>query len=182
MRTFTRRAERYQRRGPVVEETFATRFGVGRLLLVGGLPAELVLPDPQLTGTSGRRASRWSQLLERYFAGERVDVQLDVEGFAALHGLPEFSRAVFEALSSLEYGEVVSYGELASRAGRPRAHRAVGSVMARNPLPVLLPCHRVVRGDGRLGLFGDDPAWKSRLLHLEGVELAGDRLARGEDQ
>ena len=53
-------------------------------------------------------------------------------------------------------------------AGRPNAYRAAGSAMARNALPVILPCHRVIKNDGRLGFYGDDPAWKERLLALEG--------------
>ena len=57
--------------------------------------------------------------------------------------------------------------------GHPNAYRAVGSAMARNALPVILPCHRVVKNDGRLGHYGDDPAWKERLLALEGVRRRG---------
>ena len=76
----------------------------------------------------------------------------------------------------MPYGTAVSYRELAAAAGRPNAYRAVGSAMARNLLPVILPCHRVVRNDGRLGQYGDDPAWKERLLTLEGVP-SGEPMA-----
>jgi methylated-DNA-[protein]-cysteine S-methyltransferase len=71
---------------------------------------------------------------------------------------------------------VLSYRDLAAAAGHPNAYRATGSVMARNDLPVILPCHRVVKNDGRLGFYGDDPAWKARLLRLEGVGVRHDRL------
>jgi O-6-methylguanine DNA methyltransferase len=67
------------------------------------------------------------------------------------------------------HGEIASYRDLAVAAGRPRAWRAVGSAMALNPLPVILPCHRIVRSDGTLGHYGDDPTWKERLLSHEGV-------------
>ena len=77
----------------------------------------------------------------------------------------------------MPYGTAVSYRELAAAAGRPNAYRAAGSAMARNLLPLILPCHRVVRYDGRLGQYGDDPAWKERLLKLEGVPVVAGRLA-----
>ncbi len=76
----------------------------------------------------------------------------------------------------MPYGQVASYRDLATAAGRPNAYRAVGSAMARNALPVILPCHRVIKNDGRLGSYGDDPAWKERLLALEGVRVAEGRV------
>ena len=79
----------------------------------------------------------------------------------------------------MPYGDALSYRELAAAAGRPNAYRAVGSAMARNALPVILPCHRVVSNDGRLGQYGDDPAWKERLLALEGVPVAASRGGAG---
>ena len=87
---------------------------------------------------------------------------------------------MYRALARVPYGSAVSYRELAAAAGRPNAYRAVGSAMARNRLPVILPCHRVVRNDGRLGQYGDDPAWKERLLTLEGVAVAGGRLVASD--
>ena len=88
----------------------------------------------------------------------------------------DFEREVYRALAAVPYGTALSYRDLAHAAGHPNAYRAAGSVMARNELPVILPCHRVVRNDGRLGYYGDDPAWKARLLRLEGVSVDGDRL------
>jgi O-6-methylguanine DNA methyltransferase len=162
MRTFTKRAERYAGLGPVAEETYVCGLGVGRLLVAGDLPLEAELPDPEAAAPSGAGpSSRWTRLLERYFAGERV----------------AFERDVYSALARVPYGTAVSYRELAAAAGRPNAYRAVGSAMARNLLPLILPCHRVVRNDGRLGQYGDDPAWKERLLALEGVPVAEGRLA-----
>ncbi len=190
MRTFTRLAERYAGLGPVTEETYVSAFGVGQLLLAGDLPLELALPDLGARGAAGAAEaggegaaeagsrSRWAELLERYFAGEAVSFPLDVDAYAQAHGFTDFERGVYGALAAVPYGTALSYRDLAVAAGRPNAYRAVGSAMARNLLPVILPCHRVVKNDGRLGYYGDDPAWKARLLRLEGVALRGARLAR----
>ena len=160
------------------EETYATRFGVGRLLLAGDLPVEHDLPDAARAELGGAPPSRWARALEAYFAGERVTFDLDVGGWAEAAGCTTFETAVYEALAAVPYGEAVSYRDLAVLAGHPNAYRAVGSTMARNPLPVLLPCHRVIRSDGHLGQYGDDPAWKVRLLELEGAGVEDARLAR----
>jgi methylated-DNA-[protein]-cysteine S-methyltransferase len=155
---------------------YATPRGEGTISFHDGEPWELTLPgeDP-LAGDvpSGVPDSIgvWVTLLERYFAGERVEFPLDVARFAAAHGATVFETAVLRALADVPYGQTVSYGELAARAGRPGAARAAGSVMARNPLPVILPCHRVVHGDGTLGQYGDDPRWKEWLLRLEGAAV-----------
>jgi O-6-methylguanine DNA methyltransferase len=178
MRTSTRPAERYQGFGRVGEEVYVCSLGVGRLVLAGDLPVELELPDREVWAPPGYCAgSRWVQQLERYFAGEPVEFALDVDAYAAAHGFTDFERDVYRALSRVPYGRAVSYGELAREAGRPDAYRAVGSAMARNELPVILPCHRVIKNDGRLGFYGDDPAWKERLLALEGVRVVEGRVA-----
>jgi methylated-DNA-[protein]-cysteine S-methyltransferase len=151
---------------------------VGRLLVAGDLPLEAELPDPEAAAPPGAGpSSRWAGLLERYFAGERVAFGLDVDAYADAHGFTDFERDVYRALARVPYGTAVSYRELAAAAGRPNAYRAAGSAMARNLLPLILPCHRVVRNDGRLGQYGDDPAWKERLLKLEGVPVVQGRLA-----
>ena len=74
-------------------------------------------------------------------------------------------------LSRVPYGEVVTYGELAARAERPRAARAVGTVMNRNPLPIVLPCHRVIGANGKLVGYGGGLERKETLLRLEGALL-----------
>jgi methylated-DNA-[protein]-cysteine S-methyltransferase len=158
------------------EERYETPFGVGRLLLAGVLPLEHDIPDPRLA-RSGEEPGAWGDLLQRYFAGEPVTFPLDVDAYAAAIGATAFETAVLRALHAVPYGEVLSYRDLAVRAGHPNAYRAVGSVMAGNRLPVILPCHRVIRNDGTLGNYGDDPAWKRRLLELEGADLASGRSA-----
>ena len=177
MRTFTRPDELVAH-GRLREESYVCGLGVGYLLLADDLPVALELPDPERPPPSGRGpSSRWVADLERYFAREPVTFALDLDAYGAVHGFTDFERRVYRALSRVPYGRVVSYRELAAAAGSPNAYRAAGSAMARNVLPVILPCHRVIRNDGRLGSYGDDPAWKERLLTLEGVRVAEGRVA-----
>ncbi len=104
--------------------------------------------------------------LEEYFAGERTEFDLPLE-VAGTH----FQRDVWFALSEIPYGKTVSYGELAEMVGRPKAFRAVGQANGSNPIPIVLPCHRVVASGGRIGGYGGGLPMKRRLLALEGVVL-----------
>lgn len=101
--------------------------------------------------------------VQEYLAGERTsfDVALD------LRLTTGFRRAVLERLRSVGYGRTVSYTTLAAESGSPRAVRAVGSACATNPVPVVVPCHRVLRSDGSLGGYIGGLAAKRRLLDLE---------------
>jgi methylated-DNA-[protein]-cysteine S-methyltransferase len=101
--------------------------------------------------------------LAEYFEGRRREFDLPVD----LRGRSEFSRAVLEHLARVPYGEVTTYGSLAARSGRPRAARAVGTIMNRNPIPIVLPCHRVVGSTGSLVGYGGGLARKRQLLDLE---------------
>ena len=108
-----------------------------------------------------------ADLLLRHLGGEAVDlagIPLDLEG------LSHFARRVLEALRGTRRGEVLTYGQLARVAGVPGAARAVGQVLARNPLPILIPCHRVVaaKGPGGFSLFGSLET-KERLMALESM-------------
>ena len=102
-----------------------------------------------------------SQLAE-YFAGERRRFSVPLH----LAGTP-FQQAVWQALQTVPYGEQRSYQWLAAQVGRPRATRAVGSANGRNPLPILVPCHRVIRADGSLGGYSSGLAIKHWLLAHE---------------
>jgi methylated-DNA-[protein]-cysteine S-methyltransferase len=105
--------------------------------------------------------------LDEYFAGRRrhFDVALDRR---LSHG---YRRTVLEALSDVPYGQTVSYRDLAERTGNPKASRAVGSAMATNPIPIVVPCHRVLRTGGALGGYGGGLDVKAWLLRLEGALL-----------
>jgi methylated-DNA-[protein]-cysteine S-methyltransferase len=171
------RPDELVRLGRLTEEAFVCDLGVGYLLLAAGLPIALELPGPARSMRQvARGTSRWARDLERYFAGERVTFALDVDAYGEVHGFTRFELAVYKALAEVPYGQAVSYRDLALATGRPNAYRAVGSAMSRNALPVILPCHRVIKNDGRLGLYGDDPVWKERLLALEGVRVVEGRV------
>jgi methylated-DNA-[protein]-cysteine S-methyltransferase len=105
--------------------------------------------------------------LDEYFAGKRQRFDLAVD----LAVQADFNRRVLRELARVPYGEVVTYGELAARAARPRAARAVGTVMNRNPLPIVLPCHRVIGSNGKLVGYGGGLHRKEALLRLEGALL-----------
>jgi methylated-DNA-[protein]-cysteine S-methyltransferase len=101
--------------------------------------------------------------LDGYFAGERTDFDVPME----LDGTG-FQREVWTELSRIPYGETISYGELARRVGRPSAPRAVGQANGRNPIPVIVPCHRVLASNG-IGGYGGGLKVKRQLLAVEGV-------------
>jgi methylated-DNA-[protein]-cysteine S-methyltransferase len=105
--------------------------------------------------------------LDEYFAGSRQHFDLATD--LALQA--DFNRRVLRELARVPYGEVVTYGELAARAARPRAARAVGTVMNRNPLPIVLPCHRVIGANGKLVGYAGGLERKETLLRLEGALL-----------
>jgi methylated-DNA-[protein]-cysteine S-methyltransferase len=145
----------------------------GRMLLCGGDDAlhHVLLPnsteavsaslDDEREGCSGAVAEAERQLRE-YFAGERLrfDLPLDPSGTA-------FQRAVWWALNDIGYGTTASYGEIAARVGKPTAFRAVGMANGANPLPVVLPCHRVIGANGKLVGFGGGLELKDQLLGHE---------------
>jgi methylated-DNA-[protein]-cysteine S-methyltransferase len=108
--------------------------------------------------------------LDAYFAGRlrRFDLPLAPEG-------TPFQREVWSALTTIPYGETVSYGELARRVGRPTACRAVGAANGRNPIPIIIPCHRVIGADGSLTGFGGGLPIKRRLLLLEAIDRRRDQ-------
>ncbi|MGW0789258.1 methylated-DNA--[protein]-cysteine S-methyltransferase [Streptomyces sp. NPDC002911] len=124
---------------------------------LGAQPVEA--PDSALLAQPVRQ-------LAAYFAGGLREFSLALD-WSLCSG---FHREVLRELASgVPYGTVVGYGDLASRAGRPGAAQAVGAAMGSNPLPVVVPCHRVVENDGGLGGFGGGPETKRQLLALEGI-------------
>ncbi|MFI9174908.1 methylated-DNA--[protein]-cysteine S-methyltransferase [Streptomyces lincolnensis] len=124
---------------------------------LGGEPVEA--PESPLLAEAIRQ-------LETYFAGERRAFELPLD-WSLISG---FNRQVLRELASgVPYGSVVGYGDLAGRVGQPGAAQAVGMAMGANPLPVVVPCHRVVESDGGIGGFGGGLETKRKLLALEGV-------------
>jgi methylated-DNA-[protein]-cysteine S-methyltransferase len=103
--------------------------------------------------------------LDEYFAGHRRAFDLSLD----LRALPSFTTSVLRELARVPYGETTTYGALASRVGHPRAARAVGTVMNRNRIPIVLPCHRVVGASGDLVGYAGGLERKTTLLELEGA-------------
>jgi len=129
--------------------------GISALLFPGARP------EGPLTTSS--LLSELARQLEDYFQGKRTCFDLPL----SLRGTP-FQLSVWQALREIPHGEVVTYSELARRIGRPRAARAVGGAVGANPVPIVIPCHRVVAARG-LGGYGPGRHWKERLLRLEGI-------------
>jgi O-6-methylguanine DNA methyltransferase len=110
--------------------------------------------------------------LQAYFAGElkSFDVPLEIAG-------TDFQKRVWNALRTIPYGQTRSYSEIAAQIGAPRAVRAVGAANGRNPIPIIVPCHRVIGASGSLVGFGGGLAWKRLLLDLEATYVERSREA-----
>jgi methylated-DNA-[protein]-cysteine S-methyltransferase len=112
-------------------------------------------------------AARWQACVERelraYLAGRLMSFTVPYD----ISPLPSFTRAVLKLTAEIPYGEVRSYEWVARKLRKPKAARAVGNALARNPLPIIIPCHRVVRRDGTTGKFLLGSRSKQRLLNLE---------------
>ena len=118
---------------------------------------------------------RFRKAVVAFYSGTPIEFDVDVD----LSRFSEFQQAVLHACRRIPYGKTASYADLARAAGRPGAARAAGSTMARNPMPIVIPCHRVVRADGHIGEYGaGGPEAKRAVLHAEGIDTAGlERLA-----
>ena len=147
----------------------ATAKGVVRV----GLPGEseaAVLEElagrisPRVLRAAPEAVARARRQLDEYFAGRRQRFELPLDWRLATG----FRRDVLRATARIPYGRTRSYAEVAARAGRPRAFRAAGTALATNPLPILVPCHRVLPAGGGLGGYRGGGAVKARLLALEG--------------
>lgn len=123
-------------------------------------------PDPEWIYNEKPFASARQQLRE-YFEGERKDFDLPLN----MSGT-EFQVQVLEELRRIPYGETASYADIAARIGRPKAMRAVGAANGRNPLPIVIPCHRVIGSSGSLTGFGGGLDTKEALLRLEAENSA----------
>jgi methylated-DNA-[protein]-cysteine S-methyltransferase len=146
---------------------------IGTLLLEANDKAltHIELPGSYVPGATavdaevpeGALTSAVSQL-EEYFAGDRkeFDIPLEVDG-------TPFQHEVWMALAEIPYGQTVSYAELAEMVGRPKAFRAVGQANGSNPIPIVLPCHRVLASGGHIGGYGGGIATKRSLLTIEGA-------------
>lgn len=130
--------------------------------------------SPEQSRSTGQRQQHLRDAvrqLDEYFAGGRTEFDLPVD----LHGTA-FQKAVWTALRPIPFGQTVSYGDLAAELGRPTASRAVGRAVGANPVPIVLPCHRVIGSTGALTGFAPGIPFKVLLLRHEGREVEGDRV------
>lgn len=178
----------------VADAVYATaETSIGRLLVVEthegvcrvGFPEE---PEDMVLAAVARqlgpriiRSERLTQdtneQLGAYLEGDLDRIERPVD--LSLVGAP-FRRIVLDHLLEIPRGQVATYGELARRAGKPRAARAAGSACATNPVPIIVPCHRVVPGSGGVGNYGGGPDRKWFLLGLEGAAVARQRQKRSD--
>jgi methylated-DNA-[protein]-cysteine S-methyltransferase len=167
--------------GPIYYDDMSSP--IGRLRLVAGREGlrEVWFEQgrhPKMAGPNWIRATEplaFARVqLEEYFAGERTTFELPLHPL----GTP-FQLAVWRELARIPYGVTISYGELARRIEQPLAVRAVGAANGRNPLPIVLPCHRVIGSNGSLTGFGGGLPTKRYLLSLEQRVADGDLFANG---
>jgi len=152
---------------------------VGRLLLAGTADhlKYLVFDDGSTQKRSKIPLDTWERSekpfretirqLKLYFTGKLTDFQLPVSGDGT-----EFQKRVWQELCNVPFGETVSYGDVARAIGQPTASRAVGMANGRNPISIVVPCHRIIGSSGKLVGYGGGLERKTRLLKLEGVTLS----------
>jgi methylated-DNA-[protein]-cysteine S-methyltransferase len=148
---------------------------LGELQLVAGPRGltRIVFPDDRQPvqpeshwKTADKVVRRAERQLNEYFAGDREEFDLPLDP----QGTP-FQMRVWRALLQIPYGETISYGELARRIGRPKAQRAVGAANGSNPLPIIVPCHRVIGSNGSLTGYGGGLDIKRQLLEIESAAV-----------
>lgn len=161
---------------------FLTRYGVGIVSASDLGITGVELPDvsrcdtdshhEQLESESSEISTHAALLLQRYFLGECIDFS-DIP--VDLCALPPFRQKVLNKIRTVAFGEICSYGQIAEMSGSPHAARAVGGALAANPIPIIIPCHRVVASNGRLTGFSAPGGVyaKKILLQLEGIEFKG---------
>jgi methylated-DNA-[protein]-cysteine S-methyltransferase len=144
----------------------------GLLKLAINKPAEIVLNDilsldKSETKESYDKLADVIEQLDAYFKGKLQEFSVEID----LNNLSEFHKKVIMDLSKIPYGTVISYGELARKVNNPKAARAVGQACKANPIPIIIPCHRVIRSDGKIGNYTAGVDVKKYLLDLEKVEV-----------
>jgi methylated-DNA-[protein]-cysteine S-methyltransferase len=172
----------------LVVSSYETSYGIGSLIWRGDLLVSHELPRESGAGSLIKPLVKISTAtalqmelvdsLQSYFSCE-TGSGFDLDRLPLdLSGLSAFEHGVAVALSATSFGELISYADLALAAGYPGAARAVGNFMAKNPWPVIIPCHRVIRSDGRIGGFSYGEDWKRRLIALEGINLDAVDVAK----
>lgn len=169
---------------------FSTAYGPGVVYATAEGVVKVELPDAgrsDATSQTGQQSGlgpskitvHAAGMLQRYFLGERVDFS-DVP--VVFDGLTPFRRKILTAIRKLQYGEISTYGQVARECGSPSAARAVGGALASNPIPVIVPCHRIVASDGGLTGFSAPGGMRTKLelLKMEGVVFKGELVVTNQ--
>ena len=151
-----------------------TKYGLCRTQLPGSKPEKIKkrllenLPTAQFDKTFYKILQ---QQIIAYFEGACVNFTRDIP--LILDGFSSFGISVLTTCRKIEFGQTTTYGKLAKKAGRPNASRAVGSTLAKNPLPLIIPCHRIIRSDGKMGGFSAPGGiiLKKKMIELEGQAI-----------
>jgi methylated-DNA-[protein]-cysteine S-methyltransferase len=148
----------------------ATRRGLVRVALPNERPDDVL---QRLAAQVSPRVLEWParldearRELDEYFEGRRDHFELPLD-WRLTHA--PFAKRVLRATARVPFGSTITYGEAAARAGNPRAQRAAGNALGSNPIPIVVPCHRVIRTGGAIGNYGGGPEMKRFLLKLEGA-------------
>lgn len=167
---------------------FETPIGTCAVVWSGRGIAGLQLPEPTAAATRARVRRRWPGVVEAEAVPAGVRRALDrVQALLAggavdladipldLEGAPEFNRRVYEVARTIPPGRTLTYGEIARRLGVPHESREVGQALGRNPIAIIVPCHRVLGADGRMGGFSANGgvSTKRRMLEIEGAPEVG---------
>ncbi len=124
---------------------------------------ELSFPNPNTPSLSAKEMPLLDHLRHLYLSG----IEASDFDYFDLSGISSFQKTIYLELIQIPRGTTISYGNLAKKAGKPKASRAVGTAMAKNPIPLIIPCHRVVRHNGDIGHYAFGQEIKQRLLDLE---------------
>ncbi|KIE57830.1 cysteine methyltransferase [Methylacidiphilum kamchatkense Kam1] len=155
-------------------------IGPVRIILIEGLPARLQPVNPSTPHLSKwiLESQRQSPMLFRLLSKSLLNGDI-FEGELLLQGLSPFYKMVLERVKTIPKGSVKTYSQLAEEIGHPLAVRAVGSALARNPMPLLIPCHRVIRKNGLIGHYSlGGKSMKEKLLKMEGVRIDKDKKVK----
>ena len=131
-------------------------------IIIGMRAVDVPIDVPDKEGENSTMLAEAEKQLTQYFAGERTEFDLHLAQSGTL-----FQRRIWNEMVKVPYGETISYQDLARRAGHPQAVRAAGTACGANPLPIIVPCHRITRADGSIGKFALGDEVKVELLKLE---------------
>jgi methylated-DNA-[protein]-cysteine S-methyltransferase len=144
-------------------DTFEGPIGTLYLVFIGRILREILFKKPNEMIRKGEASPLIKKELKEYFEDGREEFTQKVEVTKGT----DFERQVWFALKEIPYGETRTYKWLAEKVGKPAACRAVGQALSRNPIPILLPCHRIIESDGSIGGYSSGVDVKRRLLELE---------------